>query len=81
MTDQDKFEKWYASDLEEPLPTEFPIFGKNCLWMGWQAAKQDSAAEIAGLKKIIEKNKSTYFAMENLIEQLQAHDDEVKGKP
>ena len=51
MTDQDKFEKWYASDLEEPLPTEFPIFGKNCLWMGWQAAKQDSAVEIAQLQE------------------------------
>lgn len=50
MTYQEKFEQWWGSDtysIGNDYKEDTPIY---CAHIGWQAAKQDSAAEIAQLQ-------------------------------
>ena len=49
MTEQEKFEKWYDTDLAEPLPTNYTILGKRYLWMGWNACATEKDKELNAL--------------------------------
>ena len=54
MTDQEKFEQWWGGkphDYQLDMTKDEKL--TMWVWQAWQAAKQDSAAEIAELKEVM----------------------------
>ena len=54
MTDQKKFKQWFKTNISDKVDTDYCssvlLTAKADMYMGWKAAKQDSATEIAQLQ-------------------------------